>query len=334
MTEKLLETIKKFKNSKILVIGDLMLDEYIWGEVNRISPEAPIPVLDVKEITHLPGGAANTALNVKTLGAEVLLAGVIGNDEKGKKLKEKLAEKGIGSEGIFSDPQRKTTLKTRAVAKNQHIVRIDREDRKPINSEIENQIFNFVKERIDEIKAIIISDYLKGVVTKGLAENLIKLAGEKNVFSLVDYKGDDCLRYKNCYLITPNEKELSFALKSKIDSESQLLAAGKKLLAELSCANVLVKQGEKGMTLFERKGEVFHFPAVNKKARDVSGAGDTSIATLALSLASDASSQEAVILASHACGVAVSKIGTAVVFPEELERSIINNVNHHERKQS
>lgn len=323
--EKLLSIVKNFRKPRILIVGDLMLDEYIWGDVNRVSPEAPIPVLDVKDITFIPGGAANTANNIKTLGGKVVLVGIVGQDEKGRILIELLKEKGIDIEGVVLDKNRKTTLKTRAVARDQHIVRIDQENREPIDKDAENKILNFIKSRLKEIDSIIISDYLKGVVTLDLAKSIIALCRENNIPCLADAKGDDYSRYENCHLLTPNEKELAFALNLKIDNDERLLTAGKKILSEFSCDNVLVKQGKQGMTLFEKNGDIFHFPAVNKKAKDVSGAGDTSIAVLALSLASGAEPREAVILASHACGVAVGKVGTAVVLPEELENSLKNN---------
>ena len=317
--------VKNFKTPKVLVVGDLMLDEYISGEANRISPEAPILILDAKETTYLPGGAANTAHNIKTLGDEVILTGVIGQDEKGRILKEALEKKGIDSQGLIIDPQRKTTLKTRVVARNQQVVRVDIENRDPIGLQTEESLFNFIQSKIGEISSIIISDYAKGVVTPTLSQKIIALARNNNILCLIDPKGNDYSKYRNCHIITPNKKEIAQALNIPIEQmsdKSKFLQAGKMLLGHVMSDYVLVTQGAEGMTLFGKDGNVFYYQAVNKKAIDVSGAGDTSIGTFALALGAGADLKQAVILASHACGVEVSKVGTAVVFPEELEESL------------
>ncbi|MFH1423793.1 MAG: D-glycero-beta-D-manno-heptose-7-phosphate kinase [Candidatus Nealsonbacteria bacterium] len=323
------DLLKKFKNSQVLVVGDLMMDEYLWGNVDRISPEAPIPVLDVKKIDFRPGGAANAAYNVKSLGDKVFLVGVVGVDEKGAILKKLLEEKGINADGIVFDNQRKTTVKARVVAKNQQIVRIDIEDKTPIVPEIEEKILTFIRERVKDLGAIIISDYGKGVITPTLCQQIIALAKENNVLSLVDPKGTDILKYRGCTIIAPNKKELSVALNVPLEQlaqEGRFLQAGKMMMAHIMSDNVLVKCGDEGMTLFEKNGNIFHFPALNQKAIDVSGAGDTAIGVFALALASGIQKQEAVVLASHACSIKVSKVGTSVVVPEELEVSLANYV--------
>jgi len=304
-----------------------MLDEYLWGNVDRISPEAPIPVLDVKEINFRLGGAANTAHNIRTLGDKVFLAGVIGQDEKGEILRKFLEEKGINTEGIIVDSQRKTTLKTRAVAQNQQIVRIDIEDRKSISQEIEEKIVDFVRNRIKDFSVIVISDYAKGVITPSLSQQIIVLARENNVLSIVDPKGTDVSKYRGCNIIVPNKKELGVALNipfEQLASEGRFFQAAKMLLAHAMSDSVLIKCGAEGMILFEKSGNIFHFPALNKKAIDISGAGDTAIGVFSLALAGGANQKEAVVLASHACSVEVGKIGTAVVLPEELEESLRN----------
>lgn len=320
-----LNIINKFKEAAILVVGDLILDEYLMGTVDRISPEAPIPILDVKEISRRPGGAANTAYNIKGLGGRAILAGVIGNDENGHALKNLLAEKGIDVQGIFSDSSRRTTLKARAVSRGQHIVRIDLEDKNPIDPGIEEKLFQFIESRISGIKTIIISDYMKGVVTPNLSKKIIELAKSHNVFSLVDGKAADFSKYRGCDAITPNKKELGCALNispEQLSGEGRFLQAGKMLLAHVTSNNVLVKRGEQGMTLFGRSGDCFSYPATNKNPIDVSGAGDTAVATFALSLSAGADMKQAVILASYACGIGVGKAGTAVVYPEELKDAI------------
>lgn len=323
--EQYLNIIKNFKDQKILVVGDLMLDEYLIGNVDRISPEAPIPILDVKEISHRPGGAANTAHNIQSLGGKVFLAGVVGQDENGILLKTLMAEKGIDIQGIVIDSQRKTTLKTRAVAKNQHIVRIDIEDREPINPEIETKLLQFIESRLPGVKTIIISDYLKGVITPVLSKKIIELSKSRNVLSLVDGKSTDFSKYRGCNIIIPNKKELGHALNIPLEqlaSDGRFLQAGKMLLAHVMSDNVLVKCGEQGMTLFKKDGSAFSHLAVNRNPVDISGAGDTAIATFALALVSGADQEQAVVLASYACGIGVGKVGTAVVLPEELWASL------------
>lgn len=327
--------IKDFKAQKILVIGDLMLDEYVSGEVNRISAEAPILILDVKEITHLPGGAANVAHNIKALGDKVILTGVIGQDEKGKILKEVLEKKGIDVQGLVIDPQRKTTLKTRVVARDQQLVRVDTEDRNPIDLQTEESLISFVQSKIGEINSIIISDYAKGAITPTLSQRIITLARNNNILCLVDPKGDDYSKYRSCHIITPNKKELAQALNIPIDqmvNENKFLQAGRMLLSHVMCDTVLVTQGGEGMTLFEKNGQTFHHPATTKKVVDVSGAGDTSISTIALAVSAGADTEKAVILASHACGIEVGKIGTAVVFAEELEKALKLGVNYENKE--
>lgn len=325
MEEQFLNIIENFKNQKILVVGDLMLDEYLIGNVERISHEAPIPILDVKEISKRPGGAANTAYNIQSLGGKVFLAGVVGADENGTLLKTLLNEKGIDTTAIITDLQRKTTLKTRAVAKNQHIVRIDIEDKKPISPEIEEKILSSISSQIKDLNTIIISDYAKGVITPNLAQRLIVLAKENNVLSLVDPKGTEPSKYLGCNIIAPNKKELGMLLNIPIEQlaqEGRFWQAGKMLLAHMMSNNVVVKCGGEGMVVFEQNDSPFHYPAINKMPIDVSGAGDTAIAVFALAMASGADLKKAMILASHACSVGVGKPGTTVVLPEELEKSL------------
>ncbi|MFH0740196.1 MAG: D-glycero-beta-D-manno-heptose-7-phosphate kinase [bacterium] len=326
MPQNLLEIVENFKNQKVLVVGDLMLDEYLWGEVNRISPEAPIPILDIQSITYVPGGAANTASNISALEGRVFLVGVIGPEDKGKLLKEILEKRGIQAQGIFIDENRKTTIKTRAIAKNQQMIRLDSEDRNSIESAEEQKILNFIREKIKEVNAVIISDYAKGVVTENLTKNIIEITRSNNVLCLVDSKAKDYQKYKNCNIIIPNEKELSQALGVEIRGEGQLLEAGKMLLSHVLCDNALVKRGANGMTLFGKDGNIFSFGAINKNPVDVSGAGDTAIATFTLALAAGADLQTAVIIASHACSVVVGKVGTAVALPEELVKSLRTNL--------
>jgi len=320
--EEILGIIESFKNQRILVVGDLILDQYFCGEVNRISSEAPVPVLDVKKINYILGGAANAANNLKVLGAKAILAGVIGPDDKGNMLKEMLGQAGIDAQGVVVDEKRKTTVKIRTMAKDQQLLCIGMEDRAFIDTKTEDKLFDIIKEKIKDVNALIISDYERGVFTPSLTRRIIELAGQNKVIIFADAKGDDYLKYKGCNVITLNEKELSRAFTFQIINEEQLAFSGKRLLSDLSSGCVLVKQGGKGMTLFEKNGEKFHYPAVNQEVRDVSGAGDTALVAFALSLGAGVDFKKSVIIASYACGIAVGKIGTAVVLPEELKESL------------
>ncbi len=316
--------VNNFKNQRILLVGDLMLDEHIFGDVERISPEAPVPVLLVERVSFVPGGAANAAHNIKSLGAGVVLAGVVGPEEKGKVLKKLLKEKGIEVEGIIIDNTRKTTVKTKAIARQQHIVRIDSEDKKPISAEIENKLLDFIRKEIKNVNSILISDYAKGVVTSRLCQEIIQIARDNKKLCLIDPKGKDYSKYRGCSIITPNEKELALALNIEIKDEGRFLQAGKMLLSHVMPDSVLVTQGKNGMTLFENTGKTNHVPARTVKVKDVSGAGDTAIAVFALALSSGSNTEQAMLIATHACAIGISKMGAAVVSPKELEESLKN----------
>lgn len=316
--QELIDIIKSFENKKVLIVGDIMLDEYFIGKVNRISPEAPIPILDVEEIKYVPGGAANTANNVKVLGAETILCGVIGPEECGKTLKRVLAENGIDNSGIVVDENRRTTLKSRAIAKNQQLIRIDQEDRNQISAETENKIFDFIKSQNHSLDIIIISDYAKGVVSPRLCAQIIGFAKHNNIPCSVDPKGKDYLKYKGATVVTPNEKELGESLGLSISKESQFLEAGKALLSHVMSDYALVTRSEKGMCLFQKNEEPLCMPALNKDVIDTSGAGDTGIGVFALSIASGATPIEAMKISNHACSIVVGKHGTATVTAEEL----------------
>lgn len=319
-----LNIVNNFKNQRILVVGDLMLDEHIFGEVERISPEAPVPVLFAKRVGFVPGGAANAAHNVESLGAGVVLAGVIGPEEKGRTLKNLLNKKGIGTEGIIVDNTRKTTVKTRAIARQQHLVRIDSEDKKPISLEIENKLLDFIRKQVKDINSILISDYAKGVVSPRLCQEIIQIARDNKKLCLVDPKGSDYSKYRGCNTVTPNEKELAQALNIEIQDGGKFLQAGKMLLSHVMSDNVLVTRGDKGMTLFENNGNIIQVPAQKIKVVDTSGAGDTAIAVFTLSLASGSTPKEAMDIATRACAVVIGKEGVAVISFEELEQSLKN----------
>lgn len=313
---------KKFLNTHILVIGDLMVDRYILGKVKRISPEAPVPVIEVSEENLLLGGAANVANNILSLGGKVFITGTIGRDEMGRVLIHNLREKGVNTEGIVVEEDRPTTVKTRVIAHNQQVVRFDREIKSDISPKTSSLILEYVKSRLPEIKAIILSDYCKGVITQDLIKKLLKLTGS-NVFIAVDPKVGHFDYYRGVSFMTPNINEASFGSGIEIIDERTLIKAGKLLLKKLTCEAVLITRGEEGMTLFEREnGQVTHIPTFAREVYDVTGAGDTVISTFTLCYSAGAEMRDAAVFANHAAGVVVGELGTAVVTQRDIIKSI------------
>jgi len=335
--KRLKDIVKKFKRARILVIGDLILDEYIWGKVERISPEAPVPVVWANKETHLPGGAANVANNISSYGACVSLAGVIGEDKNAGILKGVLKKANIDTKGVFVSPGRCTTVKTRIICGHQQIVRVDWEHTETLPKKTICSIFNFIRRNINAFDAIIIEDYGKGVINPQLLEGLILLAQSNKKIILVDPKEDHFQYYRGVTSITPNRKELENAVRNlkindkgnrlklesdKLFDDSDIEAAGKQILEYLGLDSLLVTLGEQGVKLFEYNGRVTNIPTVAQEVFDVSGAGDTVIATFALSLAVGASKVEAAHIANYAAGIVVGKIGTATLTSDELIRGL------------
>jgi len=287
-----------------------MLDKYIFGNVERISPEAPVQIVNVKKEKFIPGGAANVANNIAALNANAFMVGVTGNDNEANILLNELKKRNINTEGIITDQNKPTTQKVRILGQKQQLLRIDYEKKDYLNKETENKIIAFIKEKIEKIDAIIISDYAKGVITKNLIENIKKIAGNKII--IVDPKPKHKDFYKNTTLITPNLKEA----REMADNEENLIK-------ELN-TSILVTKGEKGMSLLEKDGNITNIPTKAKEVYDVSGAGDTVVATLTLALSSNATLKQAAILANHAAGITVGKIGTSTVTTEEIKASLKN----------
>ncbi len=312
---------KKFSNTGILVIGDLMVDQYIWGRVKRISPEAPVPVVEVTDENLLLGGAANVAHNVLSLGGKVFITGAIGIDDLGKILINNLREKGFNTDGIIIDGERPTTVKTRVIAHSQQVVRFDREVKSDISQSTFSLILDYVRTCLPEVKGIIISDYCKGLITKKLIKKLLELAGSK-VFTAADPKIGHFDYYQGVSLITPNINEASFGSGIDIVDGKTLIAAGKVLLKKLRCKAVIITRGDEGMTLFEKSGKISHIPTCAREVYDVSGAGDTVIAALTLTHSAGEKLKDAAIIANHAAGVVIGKVGTAVATQQEILRSI------------
>jgi D-glycero-beta-D-manno-heptose-7-phosphate kinase len=309
--------LSKFSGVRLLVVGDVMLDEHLWGTVGRLSPEAPVPVVEVLQRSHVPGGAANAAANAAGLGAKVMLAGVIGGDESGKRLCGTLTARGIDISGLFVDSRRPTTTKTRILAHNQQMLRLDHEQRLPLPREIEESLCRFIEDRLAEVDACILSDYAKGVVSPALARRLIQRGRALGTPVVVDPKGCDAGKYRGASLVKPNLNEAALLLNRAIDSPEDIHEAGWRLV-ELLGSPVLLTRGAAGMSLFPRGGEVVHIPAVAREVCDVTGAGDTVAATLAVALASGASLEQAALLASRAAAVIVGRVGTSAVRVEDL----------------
>jgi len=319
MNSELLRILSALQGKKVLVVGDIMLDEHIWSKVNRISPEAPVPVADVVSIVYTPGGAGNVANNIQALGGEAYLVGVVGKDTAKDKLFEALGERGIGTDKIIVDKHRPTTLKSRIIAHGQHVVRVDREERSPISNGLSQRVLESAKRIINEVDALLISDYDKGVVSAKVTRNLIIMAKKQGKIISIDPKGSDYQKYMGATVVTPNQRELEIATKTVIMCESSLVKAGRKLLQELKAEFVLVTKGEEGMSLFERKGKITHISAVTSEIYDVTGAGDTVVATLTLALAAGVKFREAAELSNWTAGAVVRKVGTATVTRKELE---------------
>ncbi len=318
--------LKKFRDAHLLIMGDLMIDEYIWGRVERISPEAPVQVLEVREENLTPGGAGNVVKNILSLGGKVDVLGVVGDDKEGIWLKEKLRELGAGIEGIIAVEGRPTTRKTRIMAGTQQILRIDRETRDEIGSSLVEKFISFLKSDLEKYDAVLISDYAKGFLSKKLLSLSIPLIKEKGIPVLVDPKGKDFKKYTGATMITPNQKEAAIAVSGKVSDENNVGKLGALLLKELDLDAIIITQGKDGLTLFKKNGAREYFPTVCREVFDVSGAGDTVLAVMGLACGTSIPLEEGARLANLAAGIVVGKVGTATVSPIEL----IQAMSQHE----
>ncbi len=322
-SKRLCSLIDRFSKTHILVVGDVMLDHYIWGNVSRISPEAPVPVVTVTKESLLLGAATNVVNNVHALGGRVSLCGVIGHDDAGRQLVHMLRTRGIGTDGLIVENDRPTTIKTRVIAHSQQVVRFDRETKNGIEPDTHGRIFEFVQQQVKNgLDAIILSDYSKGVVTKALVKDIVRLANRNRVIVSVDPKVNHFGMYTGVTILTPNTKEASIGAKIDIEDEETLLKAGALLMKQLKCSAVLITRGEQGMSLFERSGRVTHIPTMAQEVFDVTGAGDTVISALTLAMAAGAGMVDAARISNYAAGIVVGVVGTATVDPAELKRKI------------
>jgi D-beta-D-heptose 7-phosphate kinase/D-beta-D-heptose 1-phosphate adenosyltransferase len=306
------------RGRRVLVVGDVMLDEFLWGKVTRISPEAPVPVVEVESHSSHLGGAGNVARNIRALGGGAALAGVVGRDSAGERVQQALGEAGIASILTMGEAGRPTTVKSRIVAHHQQVVRADRESSADVPAEIERLIVERALPLLADCQALVVSDYDKGVITAGLLRRLIPRARSRRLPVLVDPKVRHLSLYKGATLVTPNEREAEQAAGFPFRGPGDLEKAGPVLLRKLACEAVLVTRGEHGMSLFERGRPSVHIPTAAREVFDVTGAGDSVIATLALALAAGAKLAEAAALANCAAGVVVGKLGTAVATPAEV----------------
>ncbi len=318
------ELFASFSRLRILVLGDLMLDSYIWGSVERISPEAPVPVVVVEEESVRLGGAANVAHNLVSLGATAVPVGVVGADQHGAVLKKLMEELGLVVQGVLTDSERATTVKTRVIAHNQHVVRIDRESRSPLAPPVCERILAFLAEAAPRADAIIIEDYNKGLITSALIAGTLNIAREHQVPVMVDPKFEHFFEYQGVCTVKPNRRETEEVLGVRLAGEAEVHSAGAQLLQRLGCENVLMTMGADGMYLFERCGTVAHVPTKARKVHDVSGAGDTVISVFTAAYAAGASAPEAATIANYAAGLVCEEVGVAPVDRGRLMDLLLN----------
>ncbi|MDD5021589.1 MAG: D-glycero-beta-D-manno-heptose-7-phosphate kinase [Endomicrobiaceae bacterium] len=323
MQDKLLSMIPKLKKQSILVVGDTMVDKFIWGKVSRISPEAPVPVVEVSSDTETLGGAGNVASNITSLGATAYLITVMGDDINGVNMKNMLKEKNINHDFVVVDKNRPTTIKTRIIASHQQVVRVDREVKGTFSPLTEKNIIKNIETVIPKVGAIIISDYAKGIVVPKVLKKIIALAKKRNIPVTVDPKVENFKQYKHITCMTPNAKEATEGMNAKnINTDEDIALLGKKIIKLLNSESILITRGEKGMTLIEKNNKITHIPTRAKEVYDVTGAGDTVIATMTLALSAKFNFVASAEIANFAAGLVVAKVGTATITTKELEETI------------
>src|SRR5437667_4353358 len=329
---RLKAVLDRSPTKRILVIGDVMLDQFLWGKVSRISPEAPVPVVEVARESFFPGGAANVARNLRALGSPVRIVGVLGDDGAGEQLRDLLEEQGIETTGLAIDPNRPTTLKTRIVAHNQQVVRFDRERTDKLSPFTVRKLLEYFESQVDDAAAVIFEDYGKGVLSQKLLDDMHRVAKKSGKITAADPNSRHLLHYSGLSAVTPNRSEAFVAAgmpyaepADNVLSDEALLRVGQTLLRKWKPRNLLVTLGEHGMCLFRPGQKPHHIPTVAQEVFDVSGAGDTAIATLVAALAAGANPVEAAEISNHAEGVLVGMIGPATCSPEELQASFARN---------
>jgi rfaE bifunctional protein kinase chain/domain len=320
---RITELFDNFKHQRIAVVGDLMLDRYMWGTVQRISPEAPVPVVEVTSETTKLGGAANVAHNIVTLGAQAVPVGAVGDDSYGDHLRSLFAASGLPVEGIVTDPDRPTTIKTRIIANDQHVVRADVESKDDLSEAAAERLLEVFRRLLPDVDGVILEDYNKGVLKPQVIQEIVRLARERHRFVAVDPKFRNFFAYHGVDLFKPNTKETEEALGAKIETQEDLLALARQLFARLDCKSILLTRGEKGMALFPSPDEPpILVPTRAKKIHDVSGAGDTVIATLVVAKLAGASLYEAASLANYAAGIVCGEVGVVPIEHQRLREDV------------
>jgi rfaE bifunctional protein kinase chain/domain len=335
---KLARFVKTLRGRRIGVVGDFMLDRYVWGSATRLSPEAPVPVVDFANESQVLGGAGNVGANLAALGAAVFPFGVVGDDEDGRAILSLLNAAGITPKGVVADASRVTTIKTRIVAKHQQIVRVDRERREPLGRALEDRLVRAIKATLPRLGALVVSDYDKGVVTDSLADRVLSECHKRGVPALVKPKESRLLSYRGATLITCNAKEARFFVSQALEDNESVEQAGRALLAHFGCSAVVITRGAEGLNVFEDTApKGFHVSATSseisyarvgqagvdrsahgRQVFDVTGAGDTVLSVLALGVAARVPIREAAMLANAGAGVVVGKLGTSTITPDEL----------------
>jgi len=322
LTDKVRSILASRRPPAILVIGDLMVDHYIWGAATRLSPEAPVPIVNVKRESTTLGGAGNVVQNLVSLGAKVMVAGVIGADTFGRQLSEILENEGVKTDAVVTDNSRSTTVKTRVLAGSHQLVRVDREVTDPLSKEIEERLFSTLKLDIDKADIVVLSDYNKGLFSPDVAQRIIRLAAERGKKVLVDPKGLNYQKYKGAYLIKPNRKELAEAAKvEKINNITELRDAAKIIFEQTATTYLVVTLSEEGMAIVTERGSRL-LPVKATEVFDVTGAGDTVIATIAYFVASGFSLEDACELANHAAAIVIRHIGSATTTIDAIIKDI------------
>ena len=318
---KLRSIFRKSKGSKIAIIGDVMLDKYVYGTISRISPEAPVPVVDIDRTEFRLGGAANVANNIKALDAEPVLIGVIGNDYDSKHYLDVMKMLGLSTAGIIKDNSRPTTAKTRVIAHSQHVLRVDSEIKDDVSGNTRKKIIDFFVKNIKSFAAVILQDYNKGVLTKEMISQVITLCRKFKKPVYVDPKFHNFFEFRDVTVFKPNRKETADILAMKIDGEESVKDAGRILIDRLNCEYLVLTRGEKGMMLFDKeknKTVILNIPTKARKVADVSGTGDTVISTIAVMLAGGANIIEAVMLANQAAGIVCEEVGIIPIYKNAL----------------
>jgi D-glycero-beta-D-manno-heptose-7-phosphate kinase len=322
MSTELAQLVDRFPGVRVLAIGDVMLDEYVWGAVSRISPEAPVPVVEIERRSEVPGGAANAAAGVAALGGRSSLAGVVGDDPAAERLRRRLDESGVDHVGLVVATGRPTTTKMRVIAHSQQVVRVDQEERQGIAAAVEEELLAWARREVEECNAVIVSDYAKGVVSDRLASSVIETAAAAGVPVVIDPKGADFAKYAGATVITPNLGEAARGAGVDPDHAGDLSRVAGRLMAALDGTALLLTRGADGISLFTSTAAPVHIPAVAREVYDVTGAGDSVVSTLTLALAAGASLEDGARLANEAAAIAVGKVGTAAVGHEELRRRL------------